>query len=101
VEGFLVCLFRFFFRCFSGFPEIKQYGKILHGGFHTLIELYPILVYLDVFENARCTFIVVPKSRASGKLSFFFYLDMAVGDVKETSSVHPAGTSYRLAFPVS
>jgi hypothetical protein len=66
-----------------------------------MVKLYPVFVQLDVFENARGPFVIVPESGAQGQLPVFFDLDLPVGDVKETSSVPRAGTSYRLIFPVS
>jgi hypothetical protein len=41
-----------------------EHGKILHSGIHLLIEIYPILIQLDVLENFGSSFIIVPEAGA-------------------------------------
>jgi len=52
----------FLFGGITPFPEIKQYGKILYGRFSGLIEFYPILIYLGIFENFGSPFVVIPET---------------------------------------
>jgi hypothetical protein len=60
---------RFFGLLLGGiasFPELEQHGKILHRGGRLLVQLYPVLVELDVFENFSSPLIVVPKAGREG-----------------------------------
>jgi hypothetical protein len=61
-QGFLVSCTSLFFGCFTRFPEFQQDGKILDGCFNCLIQLQPVLIYFDVFENGGGPLVIFPES---------------------------------------
>jgi len=92
-EGLFVGFAGLFFGGLAGFPEVEEYGKVFNGRLYRFIELDPVLVELDVFENFRRSFVVVPETGAQRQLSFFVDLILTVVDVKETSSGRLRGPS--------
>jgi len=93
LQGLAMRLFGLLLGGIAGLPEVEKHGKILHRGGCLLVQLYPVLVELDVFENFSSPLIVVPKAGREGQLLVFVYLILSVPDVKETSSGQPGGPS--------
>jgi hypothetical protein len=93
-DGFGKSFTCFLFAGFTSFPELEKDGKVLYGCLYGFVELYPELIQLDIFQDFRSPFVVVPEAGAQRKLFLFIDLISSVIDVKETSSRPPNGPSY-------
>jgi hypothetical protein len=101
LEGPVIGLPDFGFGPLAFFPEVEKDREVFYGGFYVLVEFYPVLVQLDVFEDLGGAFVVVPESGGQGQLFVPGDLFPAVRDVKDTSPGRPGGPSYLLSALVS
>lgn len=65
------------------------------------IQLHPIFIELDVLEDLCSPGIIIPETGRKSELLIICYLVAPVGNVKETSPIPTAGTSYLLCALVS
>jgi hypothetical protein len=59
-----------------------------------MVQVYPVFIYFNFFQDAGGTLIVVPEAGRQGKLLVVVYFGRSVLDVKETSSGQEHGPSY-------
>jgi len=66
-----------------------------------MIQVEPVFIELDVFQDLSGTPAVVPESGTACELPVFFGFQFAVLDVKETSLSRQAATANRSVFQSS
>lgn len=88
-----MCFFHFFLTTLAVLPEFKKHSKILYGRFGILVQVKPVFVQFDIFQDLCGTLIIVPEPWRKGALFVFVDFILTISDVKETSSGQRYGPS--------
>jgi hypothetical protein len=83
---------EFFFSSFTCVKKLEQDTEVIDDGLDSFKVGYPMFVGFDFFQYKAGPFGICPEIRVMGELFFFFKLESASCDVKDTSLKLPPGS---------